>query len=168
MKFVAMKRVLRIEWHHFARWLLVVLGAGWMVGATWSLFFQTTLPPNSYFSYERQLANCRTKQTSQARYDCTSQLMLSKDNAIFKKTLIVLVPPLWVFGAYLVVNRIIQRRQEEKKSRAAVAASHKRMAEWQEFLRSIKSEAAAAQKQKAPAAAPVRPIATPSPLAKRQ
>jgi hypothetical protein len=147
-----------------------------MLGAIWFVFLQTPPSPNSYFSYERQLARCHTKSTSQARYDCASQLMLAKDNAIFEKTLVVLVPPLWLFGAFVVVDRIVRRRQEEKKNRAAIAASHERMAEWHEFLRRIKSGAeseaksgaATARALKAPIGRPGHPIGTPSPLAKKR
>lgn len=163
-----MKTILRIEKHHVAKWVAAVLGAGWIVGASWFAFIQTAPVTNSYASYERQLAKCRALPTSQTRYDCTSQLMLAKDNKIFNKVLVILLPPLGLLAGYLGLGTMLASQRDRKKNSAARAASQKRLAEWRGFLRDIKSGIATSQKEEIFLDNSGRPIATPPHLARRR
>ena len=65
------------------KWSLAVLSLGWMIGAIWVLFIQPSpanLYGSSYNSQAAKLAKCRTLMSSEARYQCTSSLMLARDN----------------------------------------------------------------------------------------
>lgn len=136
-----MKSVLQVNRPGFAKWLLIVLGAGWLIGAGW---FELTRPApysSPYFSYESQLEKCRARPSSESRYTCTSQLMLARDNRIFQQMAVVLIPPLLMLIGYLSVLRIAAARQERARQRASRAAAQKRMAEWRNKLRETSASA---------------------------
>jgi hypothetical protein len=135
-----MKTRFHVGTQRIVRWSLTLLGAGWIFCAAWFLF----QPTPTYGNYGRQmLASCRNLPTSDSRYQCTSQLMLAKDNVVFNKTLIILLPPLFLLIGYVGVTKIITAQRDKRKSHAAIAASHQRMAEWRRHLNDIKAAAAA-------------------------
>lgn len=138
-----MKTRSHFKLRQIVKWSLAVICLGWMLGAIWFLFLQPTPTyyGNSYNSQQAKLAKCRTLLSSEARYQCTSSLMLSRDNAIFNQALVVVLPVFGLVIGYLGVTRIYAAHRERVRSRSAVAASRKRMAEW----RSQMKAAAAAQ-----------------------
>lgn len=131
----------------FAKWFLTVIGAGWVLGATWFAFIQ--LSPMSQVVYEAQnaeLAKCRKLLTSDARYQCTSKIMLARDNRVFNKTLIILLPPLGLLIGYWGVAAILGTRRDHRKDRIARDFSHQRMAEWRSHLNDMRATLEAQQK----------------------
>lgn len=163
-----MKHLLKFERDKVIKWTVMVLCAGWMLGATWFAFVQSTPAPNSYVSQEKQIAKCSALTSSQARYNCTSQIMLAKDNSIFNRALIVVLPALAVLFAYFGVTRAITTHRERIKSQAALAASQRRMGEWRAYLRDLKSGAATRRTEDVFLGAGERPSGTPTHLAKRR
>jgi hypothetical protein len=147
-----MKIRFRFRPRQIVKWSLAVLSLGWMIGAIWVLFIQPSPTSNvygsSYNSPQARLAKCRTLMSSEARYQCTSSIMLERDNAVFNQSLIVVLPVFGLVMVYLSVTRLIAAHKERVKSRLAIAASRKRMAEWRR------------QKAAAAAAAAAQPMAT--------
>lgn len=162
-----MKHLLKFETDKVVKWAVMVLCAGWMAGATWFAFV-TTPVPNSYVSQDKQIAKCRALPSSEARYNCTSKIMLAKDNGTFNQTLIIVLPALAVLFAYFGITRAITTRRERIKSQQALAASRRRMDEWRTFLRDIKSGAATKRTEDVFLHATERPSGTPTHLAKRR
>lgn len=162
-----MKQSLHIKGQSFARWIVLGLCACWLLGATWLTISQPAPVTNAYSSYAAQLAKCRTKLTSQARYDCTSQIMLEKENSIFNKVMMIVLPPLGLLISYVLVIRVVTRRREEAASRANAAASRKRMQEWNKFIGDIKA-GKAQYKPETFLDRSGKPIALPPHLAKRR
>jgi hypothetical protein len=119
-------------------------------------------------SYDKQIAKCRTLPSSEARYNCTSQIMLAKDNTSFNKTLIILSPPLALLFGYFGVTRAVTARRERIKTQRALAASRRRMDEWRAYLRDIKSGAATRRTEDVFMQGTERPSETPTHRAKKQ
>ncbi len=163
-----MKHLLKFEADKIIQWAVMVLCVGWMAGATWFAFVQSAPAPNSYVSQEIKIAKCQALASSQARYNCTSQIMLAQDNSVFNRALIVVLPALAVLFAYYGVTRAITAHRERIKSQAALAASHRRMGEWRAYLRDIKSGAATRRTEDVFLGATERPSGTPTHLAKRR
>lgn len=128
--------------------VLISLCVAWVVGTAW-FAFQPETPINSYASYERQLANCKKLSSSQARYDCTSKLMLGKESTTFGKVVTILAPPLLLMIGYVSLRRLAWSWQDQTKRRAARDASQQRMTEWHNHVSKLKEEAAAANKGRA-------------------
>jgi hypothetical protein len=163
-----MKYLLKFKADKVIKWAVMVVCAGWVVGAAWSALVQSTQPPNPYMSYEQQIAKCRAPASSEARYNCTSQIMLTKDNESFNKTLTIILPPLALLFAYFGVTRALTTQRERIKSQRALAASRRRMDEWRTHLRDIKSAAATHRAEAILLHATERPSGTPSHLARRR
>lgn len=146
------------------------MASGWILGASWFVFVQPASPvPNSYFSQDSKLAKCRQLRTSEARYQCTSEAMLAKDNADFNRTfIIILLPPLALLIGYLGVTRVVITHHDRVKSRAAHIASQRRMAEWRGHLNEIKAGLATRQSEDLLLTASERPSGTPTHLARRR
>jgi len=164
---------MKIRFHfnlrQIVKWSLAVLALGWMTGALWFLFIQPS-GYNTYNSQQSKLARCRAYTTSEARYQCTSELMLAKDNAIFYQSLVVVLPAFGLMVGYLGVTRALMAHRERVRSRSAVDASRKRLAEWRRQLKEAKAAAAKqANGALAPVPVPVRPSgAIPPPPAKKR
>lgn len=163
-----MKHLLKFEPDKVIRWAVMVLCAGWVVGAAWFAFVQPAPAPHPYMSQQTQIAKCRALTSSEARYNCTSQIMLAQDNATFNKTLIIILPPLAVLFAYFGVTRAIAAHRERIKSQLALAASRRRLDEWRAYLRDIKSGAATRRTEEVFLHATERPSGTPTHRAKRR
>jgi hypothetical protein len=124
----------------FAKWCLAVLMSGWVIGSTWFVFLQPAqLVYRSYGSQESQLAKCRDLPTSETRYQCTARLMLAKDNDVFNRTLIILLPPFAALIGYLAVMKAVATHRDRVKKREAHIASRRRLAEWRNHLNEIKA-----------------------------
>lgn len=158
---VQMKIRFRFRPRQIVKWSLAVLSLGWMIGAIWVLYVQPSPTSNvygsSYNSPQARLAKCRTLMSSEARYQCTSTVMLERDNAIFNQSLIVAAPVFGLLLVYLAVTRLYAAHRERVRSRFAIAASRKRMAEWRRQVKAAAAAAAAPQSESAPLAPePVR------------
>lgn len=156
-----MKIRFRFRPRQIVKWSLAVLSLGWMIGAIWVLYVQPSPTSNvygsSYNSPQARLAKCRTLMSSEARYQCTSTVMLERDNAIFNQSLIVAAPVFGLLLVYLAVTRLYAAHRERVRSRFAIAASRKRMAEWRRQVKAAAAAAAAPQSESAPLAPePVR------------
>lgn len=162
-----MKIRLRFKLRQIVKWSLAVIALGWMIGATWVLFIQPT--PTYYSAYnspQAKLAKCRTLMSSEARYQCTSSLMLAKDNAVFNQALVIVLPAFGLMIAYLGVTRFYTAHRERVRSRSAIVASRKRMAEWRR-QKAAAAQAAAEAVAAAEAAERARISALPAGLAAR-
>lgn len=163
-----MKIRFRFRPRQIVKWSLAVLSLGWMIGALWVLFIQPSPTSNvygsSYNSPQARLAKCRTLMSSEARYQCTSSIMLDRDNAVFNQSLIVVLPVFGLVIAYLSVTRLITAHKERVKSRLAIAASRKRIAEWRRQKAAAEAAAAeaAAARQASRGLTPARVAARPS------
>lgn len=146
----------------------MVLCAGWALGAIWFAFVQSRPAPNAYFSYPKQLAKCREQPTSEARYNCTSRLMLAEDNAAFNNVLLIVLPPLVVLVTYFGTIRAIATHHDRIKSRHALAASRQRMEEWRRHLRDIKSGTATRHTEEIFPHSAEPPSRTPPPRARKR
>jgi len=143
-----MQQLIRFERRDIARWLLAVVCGGWLVGASWHVatLRQTHVPldgAGSYMSYERRLAACNELRTSQAKYDCTSRLMLGRDRGLFNHVLLVLVPPLALLGLVGGVLFTIRLRHDRKRERLARAAYQAQMDAYREKRAAEDAEIAA-------------------------
>lgn len=135
-----MKTAFHFDARKFAKWCLAVLTSGWVLGSTWFVFMQPAQPVyRPYGSPESKLAKCRTLPTSETRYQCTARLMLAKDNTIFNKTLIILLPPFAVLIGYMAVMKVVATHRDRVKEREAHIASRRRLAEWRNHLNEVKA-----------------------------
>lgn len=148
-----MKLNFHFKGRKLAKWSLTALGAVWMLGATWFAFIQPD-PMAQMLSEakKKELAQCRRLPTSDARYQCTSKIMLAKDNRIFNQTLIILLPPLGLLIGYWGVARLVATRSDRKKSQTAHDYSQQRMAEWRSHLNKMRADLETQQKKAAIAA----------------
>lgn len=142
-----MTELFTFERRDVLRWALAVLCGGWLVGAT---LYVVSLSKtgvqldgvNSYMPYERQLAACNELRTSQAKYDCTTKLMLGRDRSLFSKILIVLVPPLILVGAAGFVGFAVRVRRDREQQRAAHAAYQAQMQAYRDKVAAEEAEIA--------------------------
>jgi hypothetical protein len=143
-----MQQLIRFERRDIARWLLAVVCGGWLIGASSYVVTlrQTHVPldaAGAYMPYERQLAACKELRTSQAKYDCTSDLMLRRDRSLFNDVLIVLAPPLALLGLVGSVVFSVRLRRERERERMARAAYQAQMDAYREKLAAEEAEIAA-------------------------
>ena len=142
-----MTEFITFERRDLLRWALAVLCCGWLVGATLHVIniTKTDVPlggANSYMPYERQLAACNELRTSQAKYDCTSRLMLRRDRSLFAKILIVLLPPLVLVGAVGFIGFARRVQRERAQQRAAQEAYQTQMAAYRAKIAAEEAEIA--------------------------
>lgn len=132
-----MTELFTFERRDVVRWLLAVICGGWLVGATMHVvsLSRSNVPldgANSYMPYERQLAACNELRTSQAKYDCTTRLMLGRDRSVFSKILIVLVPPVALIGAVGFFGFVVRVRRDRAHQLAARDAYHAQLTAYRE------------------------------------
>jgi len=142
-----MTELITFERRDLLRWALAVLCGGWLVGATWHVIdiTKSDVPldgANSYMPYERQLAACNELRSSQAKYDCTTRLMLGRDRSLFAKILIVLLPPLALVGTVGFVGFARRVRDDRAQQRAAREAYQAQMDAYREKLAAEEAEIA--------------------------
>jgi hypothetical protein len=143
-----MIELITFERRDLLRWALAVVCGGWLVGATlYAINISKTDVPldgaNSYMPYERRLAACNELRTSQAKYDCTTRLMLGRDRSLFAKILIVLLPPLTLVGAVGSISLARRLRRERAEQRAAREAYQTQMAAYRAKVAAEEAEIAA-------------------------
>lgn len=143
-----MQQLIRFERRDIARWLLAVVCGGWLIGASSYVVTlrQTHVPldaAGAYMPYERQLAACKELRTSQAKYDCSSQLMLRRDRGLFNQILLVVLPPLALLGAVGGIVLAIRLRQDRERQRLAREAYNAQMIAYREKLAAEEAEIAA-------------------------
>jgi hypothetical protein len=143
-----MTELITFERRDLLRWALAVLCCGWLFGATLHVIniTKTEVPldgANSYMPYERQLAACNELRTSQAKYDCTTRLMLGRDRSMFTKILIVLLPPLALIGTVGFIGFARRVRREREQQRAAREAYQTQMAAYRAKVAAEEAEIAA-------------------------
>ena len=148
-----MQQLITFKRRDIARWLLAVVCGGWLIGATWHVAVSRDgyIPldgTNAYMPYQRQLAACNELRTSQAKYDCTSKLMLARDRSLFNRILIVLLPPLGllaIVGGIVFTIRLRRERERQRLVREAYNAQltayrEKRAAEQAEIASGVRKE----------------------------
>ena len=133
-----MKQLISFERREVVRWLLFVLCGSWLFGATLYVTSGSSRllldGSNAYMSYDRRLAACNELRTSQAKYDCTSSLMLGRDRSVFNKILIVVVPPLALVSVLGFLAFAVHVRQERERQRIAHGLFHAQMENYREKL----------------------------------
>ncbi len=125
-----MQELFKFERRDVVRWFLAVVCGGWLIGATLFVVNDNAADvpldgAGSYMPYERRLAACNELRGSQAKYDCTSRLMLGRDRGLFSEILIVLVPPfglVTLVGAIAFWLRLREDRENQRLAREAYAA----------------------------------------------
>lgn len=142
-----MSELFTFERRDLLRWLLAVVCGSWLLGATLHVInsSRTDVPldgTNFYMPYERQLAACNELRTSQAKYDCTSKLMLGRDRSLFAKILIVLVPPIALVGAVGFIAFARRVRRDREHQRAAHEAYQAQMVAYREKIAAEEAEIA--------------------------
>lgn len=142
-----MSELITFERRDLLRWLLAVLCGGWLVGATLYVVdtSRSDVPldgANFYMPYERRLAACNELRSSQAKYDCTSKLMLGRDRSLFAKILIVLAPPITLVGAVGFIGFAHRVRRDREQQRAAHEAYQAQMAAYREKIAAEEAEIA--------------------------
>jgi TRAP-type C4-dicarboxylate transport system permease small subunit len=163
-----MGQLLQHRSEKLVRWGVMALCAGWILFAGWASVSSSQPVYNSYASPEQQLAKCRKLSSSQARYDCTSKIMLAQESSAFNQVMIVVLPPIALLFGYFAVINFLTARRERRERQTALAASRRRMEEWRSHMRKVKADAAAHATEVTSLRPVPRPIGTPIPLAKRQ
>lgn len=143
-----MKPGTRLQW--LAKFSLAMIWSWWMLAAFWFAFVEQSplerlypaQPHKIEAAHNEKLAQCRRLPTSDARYQCTSKVMLAKDNALFDKVIVLLMPVLALPLGYFGLRRILSTSPEQAKRHAAREFSRQRMAAWRANLDSMKAELA--------------------------
>ena len=126
---------------------LMALSVCWVALSTIYVFVLIRPMTQVYLEqHHTELARCRKQPTSDAKYQCTSKLMLSKDHNVFAQVLLVLGPPFGLLIGYWGVGKLITRHHERIKSQHARGLSQQRMAEWRSHLSDMRSSLEAQQK----------------------
>ena len=142
-----MKLVFHLNGRRITKWCLTLLGLGWMLLATWMTFIQPS--PMAQVVYESEksgLAQCRKQSSSDARYQCTSKILLARENLKFNKIMLILLPPLGLMICYLGLASIIKLHRNRMKGQAAQNFSQQRMAEWRSHLNEMRATLEAQKK----------------------
>lgn len=146
-------QLIRFERRDILRWALAVVCGGWLIGASLFVIHESAndMPLDAsgkFMPYEQRLAACNDLRGSQAKYDCSSALMLGRDRSLFAKILVVLLPPLALVGAVGGVGfalRVRRDRETQRRAREAYAAQMedyraKRAAEEAEIAAGVRKE----------------------------
>lgn len=149
---------------------LIALSVCWVALSTWYVFVLIRPMTQVYLEqHQTELAKCRKLPTSDAKYQCTSKLMLSKDHSIFGQVLLILGPPFGLLIGYWGVGRLIARHHARLKSQHARDFSQQRMAEWRSHLSDMRSALETQQKAAARASRiAAKSSGSPPPRARKQ
>lgn len=131
-----MNQLMPFERRDVVRWVLFVLCASWLFGATLHVTNGASRMlldgSNAYMSYEQRLADCSELRTSQTRYDCTTKLMLGRDRSVFSKILFVVAPPLILVSGLGLVGFAVRTREARERERVARDLFQAQMAAYRE------------------------------------
>jgi hypothetical protein len=117
--------------------LVFCLALAWLSAAGWWSYIRPQeFDAKAYERYQEDVAACRELRTSEARYDCVAQAMISRDHANFGTAMFVFLPPIiLVFGHYLwreIRSNMRERehaRRAEQRSRQHLSTLRKEMIE---------------------------------------
>jgi len=125
---------------------IVLFGAAviWLIAAGWWNYIRPQeFDLKSYERYQEQLVQCRELKTSEARYDCVAQALISRDQTNFGKTVVVFLPSFTLIVGYYLWREIRASRREREHARLAELRAHQQVSKYRQDMR---NERAAAEK----------------------
>jgi hypothetical protein len=125
--------------------LVLLLALAWIAASGWWAFILPRYDDTAAQRYQAEVAKCRELATSEARYDCVSRALISRDRENFGKAMLVFIPPLVaVLGRYVwretraAMHERERARLAEIRSRQQLAQFHREMMAKREALKPAK------------------------------
>ena len=118
-----------------------LLAAGW-----WNYVRPQEFDLKSYERYQEQLAECRELNTSEARYNCVAQALISRDQINFGKGMLVFLPSIALVMGYYLWREVQTGRREREHARLAEQHAHQQVSKFRQEMRKERAAAMAVEK----------------------
>ncbi|HET9149887.1 MAG TPA: hypothetical protein VFO61_05330 [Alphaproteobacteria bacterium] len=122
--------------------LVFLVAALWLAVGCWIDYARPQqFDLKAYQRYQEQVANCRTLDTSEARYDCVAQTLIGRDRMNFGTAMIVFLPPLLLILGHYVWLEVQAGMREREHARHAEEMARQQLSR---YRREMQAERAAA------------------------
>jgi hypothetical protein len=145
--------------------LVFLVAAVWLAIGSWLNYIRPQeFDLKAYERYQEQVAACRALKTSESRYDCVAQSLISQDRTNFGKAMTVFLPPLLLILGHYVWMEVCANIREREHARHAEETARRQFSRFRRDMREERAAALAA-KEHAGDAGPTRGAARPGPAA---